>query len=459
MNARILITTLLTLGSVAAPPAHATDCTRPMLMLTVNPSTGAEAIYRIDPNQPGALGSAIALSGYTLSNVPQCLQVDTETGDLFTVLSDSTLGKIDPDTGVVSVIGPFGVTITTPAWLGFDPVSRDLLLVDSTGMQFTVDKTTGAMISMRATLAFGSTDIHSGSTIYPRNFVFVDDHPGASVSKMLMLDLYNQVLANVAGSDQATAFTLGYTGTMTAYHYAFADSPDQNLYLATSDGSFAPFCRMYRVDRDTGLSSYLGDLPLVGEIPLDLCFDFTPDASDHDCDGYPSEIEQIASASAYDSTVTPFPQADAAPNTTTVTGLAGKLKIQLDFATPNHDRLTLKGKIATGEPGITLAGQRLIFDLGGKLFSFTLGSNGKATDGLGGKLVVKRNAATGLLKFTLSVKDVDLQTELTDEGLVNSTAVAASHSVGVEVWMTNLRHAQTKALTYNATLGGSGVAK
>ena len=72
--------TLLALGSVTASRAHATDCTRPMLMLTVNPSTGAEAIYRIDPNQPGALGSAIALSGYTLSNVPQCLQVDTETG-------------------------------------------------------------------------------------------------------------------------------------------------------------------------------------------------------------------------------------------------------------------------------------------------------------------------------------------------------------------------------------------
>lgn len=459
MNIRFLIPLTIAATALAPHALLATDCTRPMLMLTVNPSTGAEAIYRFDPNQPGDLGSPIALSGYTLSNVPQCLQVDTASGDLFTVLSDSTLAKVDPSTGVVNVIGPFGVSVTTPAWLGFDPVSRDLLLVDSAGTQFTVNKTTGSFLAARPGLAFASSDVLSGSTLYPRNFIFVNDHPGATVSKMLMLDLYNQVLTNVGGSDLASVFTIGYTGTVSAYHYAFADSPDQNLYVATSDGSLAPFFRLYRVDRDTGLSTYLGALPLVGEVPLDLCFDFDPDATDHDCDGYPSAIEQVVAANRFDATETPFPLADSAPTTTTVTTLATKLKIELDFATPTHDRLTLKGKIATGEPGIALEGKRMIFDVGGKLFAFTLGANGKATDGLGGKLAVKRNATTGLLKFTLTAKNIDLQADLADEGLVNTTAAGTSHSVTCEVWMTDLRHSQAKPLLYNATAGGSGTAK
>ncbi len=455
---RTLLFAVVAMAFDSSSSAGTLDCSRPMLLLTWDSVGSTEKIYRIDPEDPSDPGVGVSISGVASNDLPQVIQVDVTTGQIFTVTALGNLGKLDPDTGVVTLVGSLGITPTPPDYLGFDPVTRDLLLIDALNKQWVIDPLTATVVTTRPDVAYGPSDVHFGATLWASNFVYTNDFPGATSSKLLLLDLFNQTLGEVGGVGPSVLSTIGYIGINASQTYALAQMPNGMLYVAGYQTTFQPNSRMYRVDPDTGVSTYVGSLPAGTDWPLDLCFEFDPLATDSDCDGYPNAIEDLVGASRYVSTDTPFPAASGAPTATAAPALATKLKIDLDFANVANDRLVMKGSIPVGGSTFEPEGQRVIVDVGGKLFAFTLDAKGKGNDGAGARIRVAKKVIGGNVFFALTAKDIDLQTDLSDDGLTNTTTTNASVSIDVAVWMTNLHGKSTKPMHYTATTGGHGKA-
>lgn len=435
-----------------------TDCAHPVWVLVWEWTLQVETLHRMDPRDPTTFTAGVPITGLASNNPIQSIAIDPESGVMYGVTNQADVVTIDVETGAVAVTGNLGIPLATPWKLRYDPVGEKWLLIDNVGKQTLIDPATGTVEGTLADLAYAAGDLLAGAPLAPRGFLYTNSYPGAESTRALVFDVYNQSLAEIGGGGADLA-TIGPHGIMSGDGYGCVELPDGTVYVSCRMAPYAPVSRLYRVDVATGSSTYVGAFGTGDQYGIDLCYDFAPAATDHDCDGYPTAVEDAAGSHRYSALETPFPDAAEAPAAAAYGALAKKLVIRLDFAAPGNDRCSLRGKIPFPGPSFDPDGQRVIIDVGGKLFAFTLDAKGKGNDGAGAKIAVKKKVVGGALAFKLTAKHVDLAAALADDGLADADLQDLAVSVGVEAWMTDVRATEAVGLLYDGIANVKGVAK
>lgn len=141
-----------------------------------------------------------------------------------------------------------------------------------------------------------------------------------------------------------------------------------------------------------------------------------------------------------------------------------KMAIKLTFSKANSDGISLKATLPLPS-GFQPAGKTLLVDVGGAVTDFVLEANYKATQGKSGKakssLRVARSHGVptneAVLTFTLSKGSIASQ--LTDEGLDDTTVTKVARTVGVTVTLDGASSSAFVPVLYTAKQGKSGSAK
>lgn len=177
---------------------------------------------------------------------------------------------------------------------------------------------------------------------------------------------------------------------------------------------------------------------------------------DSDGDGWSDEIEIGALTDPTDVTDTP----DGSAPAPTPSGLTSvKLKIGLNFAKPNLDKVQLKATMPT-PTGFNPAFARVLVDVGGVVNDFnTLNEKGSTPSGVLNSLKVKNTTKSGLTTVTMKLKNGSFQPQYADELLLNQDASNAPRTVGVSIFLGGELMQVAHPLLYTAKLNGKGNAK
>ncbi|HYG75290.1 MAG TPA: hypothetical protein VEK08_09840 [Planctomycetota bacterium] len=239
-----------------------------------------------------------------------------------------------------------------------------------------------------------------------------------------------------------------------------------------------------------------GGRPDAAAAPLlDFDNDGTPDEKDEDDDGdlYKDSDEIVAGTNPYDAKSNPGPQADIdgdglvnsvdddddgdgfsdeveffsgmlGTNAASVPALAtienARLRIGLNFAKGNRDRLQLSGTLLF-PAGFPRAIEIVYVETGGSLRAFVLSERGRGSFG-GDTFLLKKygRARAGTqaarVNFFLSIRLADLSGSLADEGFSNQTVSFKKLSVFLRIIITGAVYETLQPQIYSATAGRTG---
>jgi PKD repeat protein len=142
--------------------------------------------------------------------------------------------------------------------------------------------------------------------------------------------------------------------------------------------------------------------------------------------------------------------------------LATSVAITLNFAKPNKDSLTLKGEYPV-PAGFSPAGRQVVVDVAGVTRTFTLDANGKGSVSDGTFSLVLRKARGAVVaqrgKFTMTLKNTSLQTQLAAAGLTNADSTGILVDLPVETTFAGTTYDSVADVVYTAKAGKTGVAK
>ena len=178
-----------------------------------------------------------------------------------------------------------------------------------------------------------------------------------------------------------------------------------------------------------------------------------PAETDSDGDGFSDAVEAAAGTASNDIHSTPFAGASAgAP-----TSLPGaKMTISLQFAKTNSDSISVASSVLMPETG-ALNGQRITFNLGGVIRSYTLDASG-AFKSASESLKLSGKSGARVSKFALKLSKGNFAVPLAAVGLANTDAKNAEVKIPLSVFFGNKFFRIDQPLVYSAKKGISGTA-
>ncbi|MEI6234777.1 MAG: PKD domain-containing protein [Planctomycetota bacterium] len=170
---------------------------------------------------------------------------------------------------------------------------------------------------------------------------------------------------------------------------------------------------------------------------------------DTDGDGFSDEIEAALKFDPFNSDVTPFKLPSPKGNAPISNS---KLRIKLDFANANKDKLTLTGHLLVN--GVIPVNQIMIVDVGGVVRAFTLNSTGLGKTNTKDKVNLFVKTSQALVDLTIPNFQVQLDAgsfaaALADEKLTNIPAKNVKRSVNVTIILLNTVFKATVQQSYS----------
>jgi uncharacterized protein YkwD len=243
-----------------------------------------------------------------------------------------------------------------------------------------------------------------------------------------------------------------YAVTGAAGGYAFPVATSGTVTVTVSGGSFgAPVQRLIQLTGENVKADFRAGQ--VAPTPSNS-------QSDTDGDGFCDELETALGTSPYVSGDTPFGGAPAASQPLSVP----KLKISLNFATPERDAVTFAARLPVPE-GFSPEGRRVVLDIGGVIRDVTLDAKGRAVLGTAEFVRLKLRKAKGAVpaqdaRLTVTISKSALAALFADEGLTNATTSGVSPvTLPVIVLFEGASYATTKPLGWRAKTGERGSAR
>jgi PKD repeat protein len=178
---------------------------------------------------------------------------------------------------------------------------------------------------------------------------------------------------------------------------------------------------------------------------------------DSDGDGFSDQIEAQFGSNALNAADRPLGLEAAIPGALSVS----KLAIKLDFAHAGKDSISASGHLLVPE-GFSIAGKKVIIDVGGVVKSFELDARGtspKSANLFAVKLKAKKGVAPlQVAPFLLKWTKGDYAAILSDNGLINAN-VNAKLNVPMNIIFNGQNLSAAVPQTYKATAGKSGRTK
>ncbi len=440
------------LGGCAAPSLLAS--TQDLLVLD-----DQNQLFRIDVDDPLTLSTAVTITGLAQGERIVSIAIDPATGNLLGYSTTQHCYIVDKSSGAATDLGLLNQSVTssdTTRFIDFQPVNGHLRVQGSEHTNVEIDPSTLAVQSVGYAPNYVNGDVHDNVQPELAGSAFINNYPGSTSTQAYALDSGTDTL-DFHTETSGLLFTIGDLGVDASLDSSLAaDLTGRIVASIRAEGDTVS--RIYSVDPESGAVTEIGALG-SGMVASDIAFDLDPTSDDLDNDGWPNDIELAGASNFADPSSVPFPGATKVPNLTLAPALAQKLRVRVEFAANDSDRIVVKGRLPVGESTFDPNGKMVIVDVGGVTTFFVLDKKGHGVSAEGFVLDVDHKVGLGGVKYTLRMEHGNFQSHLSDEGIVDANTTAAPLSIDVDIWLSNLHARSTFHASYSATSGDHGIAK
>jgi hypothetical protein len=183
--------------------------------------TSSGSLIRFDSTSPSTIISTVSLSGLSASDSLATIDFRPGTGELYGIGIQSRVYKINPNTGVVALIGTtFSPTLSGTSFsANFNPVVDRIRVVSNTGQNIRINPRTGLVSGTDTSLAYAVGDVAFGVTPRIAAAAYNQNSSGTTTSTIFGFDSTANTLVrmgSVNGSptspNSGNLFTIGSVG-------------------------------------------------------------------------------------------------------------------------------------------------------------------------------------------------------------------------------------------------------
>jgi hypothetical protein len=228
--------------------------------------TSTGSLVSFNTGDPATLEATVAVSGLPAGETLEQIRYRPADGLLYGVTSANHVGRVDPASGVVTLVGAaaFDSGVLADPVMAVDPVADELRLV-SPEVNLRVSPATGALVAIGAVTFFAGADPHAGAV--PQLAAAAYDHTSTSTSTLYALDVgtaslvqLGDALADTTASvDTGTLHTIGALGTPFSVNGGFDIEQKNGDAFAVLTPGGAPSA-LYTVNLSLGTATLVGTL-------------------------------------------------------------------------------------------------------------------------------------------------------------------------------------------------------
>jgi len=239
---------------------------------TVYGITSNQYLITFDSEAPEVVRTHVAISGITAGQVIAGLDVRPATGELYALGYNSMNGEaqlytINPTSGATASVAMPVTLATGMSNIGFDfnPTVDRIRVVSSTGNNYRLHPTTGAIAATDMNLAFAATDPNSAQTPAIGSAAYTNSFGGSNNTKLFVYDDALNILALQNPPNNGTLNTIGSSMLMqngtdvTSDLDIFYNHDDHTNHAFLISNSMA-FDMFYSLNTSTGAVTSVGSI-------------------------------------------------------------------------------------------------------------------------------------------------------------------------------------------------------
>lgn len=233
--------------------------------------TSNQYLISFDSESPDVVRTHLAITGISATQLISGLDVRPATGELYalgynTSNGESQLYTINPMTGAATSVAPAVTLASGMTNIGFDfnPTVDRIRVVSSSGNNYRLHPTTGAIAATDMNLAFASGDVNTGATPSVGSGAYTNSYGGSNNTKLFVYDDILNVLALQNPPNNGVLNTIGTSGIMQSMADMSSDldifynhtTHTNNAYLISNTSN--SFDNFYMLNTETGAATSIG---------------------------------------------------------------------------------------------------------------------------------------------------------------------------------------------------------
>jgi len=239
-------------AALAAGPAHAA---------TVYAVTTTNNLIQFDSSTPGTLVDSIPITGLQLGEQVLGIDFRPANAQLYALGSTSRLYQLNPDTGVVTIVGAPGAFTLSGTEFGFDfnPQVDRIRVVSNVDQNFRINPNNGVLAGSDTALQYAAGDSNDGMNPNVVASGYTNNFAGTTSTTLYGIDSNLNVLVTQVPPNFGTLNTVGSLGVDISA-LASLEIIAGNLALGAFAADGASTSQLYQVSLATGAATLVGTI-------------------------------------------------------------------------------------------------------------------------------------------------------------------------------------------------------
>jgi len=221
--------------------------------------TSGNKLVRFSSLTPGTIASSVAIAGLQSGESVLGIDFRPATGQLYALGSTSHLYRLDPATGVATLVsaGAFVPALSGAAFgLDVNPVVDRIRVVSDTGQNIRLNPNTGVAAGVDTQLAYAASDVHAGQPPSIVGAAYTNNIAGATVTTLYDIDSNLDILVIQNPPNAGVLNTIGALGVDTSNTVGFdTAAQSETAFAALTVGSAS---QLYTLNLTSGAATLVG---------------------------------------------------------------------------------------------------------------------------------------------------------------------------------------------------------